>query len=269
MLPKITTRWRITRISDGASALQEDDIATEYPLTIRLGEEEFATIVCSPTDLEEMTIGFLASEGVIRAVSEIKELRIDEERGFVYVELLHEQSTSKDDYARRFIGSCCGKSRQFYFQNDVRTARTSMSRTTLTPAQCSSLMRQLQNSSSEFKLTGGVHNAALCTPTELLAVRTDIGRHNALDKLFGYALKQRLPITDKIIAFSGRLSSEVVLKAAKIGVGIMLSKSAPTDLALKLADDLGITCVGFIRGSEMNVYTHGYRIIEKRGSSAD
>ena len=92
-------------------------------------------------------------------------------------------------------------------------------------------------------------------------MRADIGRHNALDKLFGYALRRATARRrDKIIAFSGRLSSEVVLKAAKIGVGILLSKSAPTDLALKLADDLGITCAGFIRGHEMNVYTHGHRI---------
>ncbi|RAP74866.1 formate dehydrogenase accessory sulfurtransferase FdhD [Paenibacillus montanisoli] len=263
MLPNITAKWRIRKYnSSGAASLQEDDIATEYPLTIRLDGEDFATIVCSPTDLEEMTVGFLASEGIIRQAAEIESLRIDEERGFVYVELFNKQSTSKDDVSKRFIGSCCGKSRQFYFHNDARTARTSMSRMVLTPSQCIALMRLLQSSSGEFKLTGGVHNAALCTADELLAVRTDIGRHNALDKLFGYALRQRLAVTDKIIAFSGRLSSEVVLKAAKIGVGILLSKSAPTDLALKLAEDLGITCAGFIRGSEMNVYTHGHRIVD-------
>ncbi|SFT20510.1 formate dehydrogenase accessory sulfurtransferase FdhD [Paenibacillus sp. BC26] len=269
MLPSITAKWRIRKYSGGAASLQEDDIATEYPLTVRLDGEEFATIVCSPTDLEEMIIGFLASEGVIRQAAEIESLRIDEERGFVYVELFNKHSTSKDEVSKRFIGSCCGKSRQFYFHNDARTARTSMSRMTISPVQCSALIRLLQNSSGEFKLTGGVHNAALCTATELLAVRTDIGRHNALDKLFGFSLQQRIAITDKIIAFSGRLSSEVVLKAAKIGVGILLSKSAPTDLALKLAEDLGITCVGFIRGNEMNVYTHGHRIVDEQNESEE
>ncbi|QHW31634.1 formate dehydrogenase accessory sulfurtransferase FdhD [Paenibacillus rhizovicinus] len=262
MLPRITTTWPIRKYTDGAASLREDDIASEYPLTVELDGEEFATIVCSPTDLKELAIGFLASEGIIREAVDLKELRIDEERGYVYAELHRPQSTGKDDYSKRFIGSCCGKSRQFYFRSDARTARTSMSRLTVSPAQCMALMRLLQHSSAEFQLTGGVHNAALCTRDALIAVRTDIGRHNALDKLFGYALQQRLPVADKIIAFSGRLSSEVVLKAAKIGVGILLSKSAPTDLALKLADDLGITCVGFIRGREMNVYTHGERIVE-------
>ncbi|WP_219835153.1 formate dehydrogenase accessory sulfurtransferase FdhD [Paenibacillus sp. R14(2021)] len=262
MLPNATTSWSIRKYTAGEASIQEDEIAAEYPLTVQLDGEEFATIVCSPTDLTELAIGFLASEGVIREVKDIKELRIDEERGYIYAELHHKQSTGKDDYAKRFIGSCCGKSRQFYFRSDARTARTSMTRMTVTAPQCMTLMRLLQQSSAAFQLTGGVHNAALCTSSALIAVRADIGRHNALDKLFGYALQQRLPAADKIIAFSGRLSSEVVLKAAKIGVGILLSKSAPTDLALKLADDLGITCVGFIRGGDMNVYTHGYRIVD-------
>jgi FdhD protein len=122
-------------------------------------------------------------------------------------------------------------------------------------------MRLLQESSADFKQTGGVHNAALCCADELIAVRTDIGRHNTLDKLYGFWLKHPLPLYDKVIAFSGRISSEVLLKTAKIGVGILLSKSAPTDLALRLADDLGITAVGFIRGDRFNVYSHPERII--------
>ena len=84
----------------------------------------------------------------------------------------------------------------------------------------------------------------------------DIGRHNALDKIYGHLLRQRISVRDKVLAFSGRVSSEVVLKAAKIGVGVLLSKSAPTDLALRLAHDLGITVVGFIRRDHLTVYTH-------------
>jgi FdhD protein len=123
-------------------------------------------------------------------------------------------------------------------------------------------MRLLHDSSDDFQATGGVHNAALCEPDRLLAVRADIGRHNALDKLFGHSLRSGISPHGKIIAFSGRLSSEVVLKTAKIGAAVLLSKSAPTDLALDLAHDLGITAVGFIRGDRMNVYTHPERIAE-------
>jgi FdhD protein len=257
----VTARWRTVRIAGGERIEREDDIAAEYPLTFRLDGEEFATIVCTPSDLEDLAVGFLASEGVIRTPDDLRSLDIDPQRGFVYAELRRKASFSQAYYGKRFIGSCCGKSRQFYFQSDVRTARTSVSRTRLAPAQCAALMEELQRRSAAFRQTGGVHNAALCTPEELLVVRADIGRHNALDKVYGSALRSRIPTADKIVAFSGRISSEVALKAAKIGVGLLLSKSAPTDLALKLADDLGITCVGFIRGGEMNVYTHAHRIV--------
>jgi FdhD protein len=142
----------------------------------------------------------------------------------------------------------------------MKTAKTVMTKSTVTPEQCHNLMKQLQESSSHFQLTGGVHNAGLCTSDGIVVSRTDIGRHNALDKLFGYCIMNRILLKDKIIVFSGRISSEVLLKAAKIGVGIILSKSAPTNLALDLAEDLGITAVGFIRGNGFNVYTHQERI---------
>ena len=132
---------------------------------------------------------------------------------------------------------------------------------TVTTEQVWSLMERLQTGSKDFIATGGVHNAALCAADDLLAVRTDIGRHNALDKLYGYSLLHGIRMADKLIAFSGRLSSEVVLKAAKMGCGLLLSKSAPTDLALKLAEELGITCIGFIRGRRLTVYTYPERLI--------
>lgn len=252
--------WRAIRYDGNNSVEIDDPIAVEFALTINLDREEFATMVCSPSRLRELVYGFLASEGVIREASGVKELLLDRERGYAHVELAAKPGISRDKAAKRFIGSCCGKSRQFYFYNDMLTARTIMTRTTITAAQCVSLMEKLQASSNDFHSSGGVHNAALAFGDELLSVMTDIGRHNALDKLYGYCLLNGLKTSDKAIVFSGRLSSEVVLKAAKMGCGILLSKSAPTDLALRLADDLGITCVGFIRNGKCNVYTHRERI---------
>lgn len=256
----VTSRWPILKYESGRLQEKEDEVADEFPLTIRVDGEEFATIVCSPSDLEDMVIGFLASEGMIRTMEDIAKLSLDEARGFADVQLAAAQNTGKDWYNKRFIGSCCGKSRQFYFHNDTRTAKTVMSRTTITPEQCLALMRGLQHASSDFRNTGGVHNAALCTTEELLTARTDIGRHNALDKLYGHCLRHRIPLKGKVLVFSGRVSSEVLLKTAKIGVGVLLSKSAPTQLALRLASDLGITVIGFIRGDSFNVYTHPERL---------
>ncbi|MCA1029537.1 formate dehydrogenase accessory sulfurtransferase FdhD [Bacillus timonensis] len=261
MNSNVSSNRSIVKYENGALVTTSDEVVYEFPMTIYVNNEEFATMVCTPTDLEELIIGFLASEGIIRLKDDITQLNIDADRGLAYVELTTTQSTSQEYYSKRFIGSCCGKSRQFYFQNDARTAKTSTSKKTLHPAQCITLMNKMQESSLVFKQTGGVHNAALCTEDELLVTFTDIGRHNALDKILGYSLINRIPVRDKIIVFSGRISSEVLLKAAKIGVGIVLSKSAPTDLAIKLAEDLNITAVGFIRGNSFNVYSHPERIV--------
>lgn len=254
--------WEIVRFKEGRSSRLDEEVAEEYPFTVVVNGEEFATMVCSPSHLHDLLVGFLASEGIIRFYDEIKQIRIDEDRGFAYIELTKPIDAGRHDHSKRFIGSCCGKSRQFYFKSDVKTAKTITSRLTIPVDQCFSLMKQLQSQSEQFIRTGGVHNAALADTDGLLAIRTDIGRHNALDKIYGHILKDRIHLARKLIVFSGRISSEVLLKVSKIGVGILISKSAPTDLALKLAMDLGITVIGFARGDKMNVYTHPHRIIE-------
>lgn len=260
MAGQMIEHWKIKKITGDQFEEVEDTVAEEYPLTISLNGEEFATMLCSPTHIEDLVVGFLAGEGVIRSIDDIDTMTVNQGQGFVYVQLREQLVINQKDYAKRFIGSCCGKSRQFYFQNDVKTARTIMSRLSITPKQCYDLMEKLKLKSDTFQITGGVHNAALATIDDLVVTRSDIGRHNALDKLYGYSIKDKMKINDKLIVFSGRISSEVLLKVAKMGIGLLLSKSAPTDLALKLAKDLGITTVGFIRGEDMNIYTHDHRI---------
>lgn len=262
MSKTIQKEWEIVRFDGHTPSARDEIIATEFPLTILLNGQEFATMVCSPTNLKDLLVGFLASEGIIRFYDEITSLSIDEGNGFAYVELNKPLEVTLNDHSKRFIGSCCGKSRQFYFKSDVKTAKTVRSHLSISVNQCYSLMNQLQEESMQFKKTGGVHNAALGTVDDILSVRTDIGRHNALDKIYGDILKNRTPLKDKVVVFSGRISSEVLLKVSKIGIGILLSNSAPTDLALKLAKDLGITTIGFVRNDKMNVYTHPERIEE-------
>jgi FdhD protein len=262
MEKQTTVKKSILKFVDDGLVEQEDEIVTEYPLTIIVNGEEFATMVCTPDHLEELVIGFLASEGLVRFKSDIKNMSIDTNRGFAYIDLHVKQPISQQYFSKRFIGSCCGKSRQFYLHNDVKTAKTVMSNIKISVEQCFHLMKTMQNGSITFQQTGGVHNAALCTANELIVSRSDIGRHNALDKIYGHCLLHEISVRDKIVAFSGRVSSEVLLKVSKIGVGILLSKSAPTDLALKLAEDLNITVVGFIRGNTLNVYTHPKRILD-------
>lgn len=263
----LTASKTIHRFCENGKVEMEDEIAVEFPLTIILNGEEFATIICTPADLQDMIVGFLASEGVIRFARDIQSLTVNDHQGYAYVETTTKPSVTQDFYMKRMIGSCCGKSRHFYFQNDAKTAKTVMNEMEVPVRRCFELIDELQRHSEGFKKTGGLHNAALCTQDEIIAVRTDIGRHNALDKLYGYIFWNNTHVNDKLIAFSGRISSEVLLKISKMGIGILLSKSAPTNLALDFAEELNITVAGFIRGNNMNVYTHSKRIIQSEPES--
>lgn len=160
ILLKTTTNKNILRYSDNELVEIEDAVAEEFPLTIYLNDVEFATMVCSPEHLEELVIGFLASEGAIKRFSDIEFMNLDDHGGFCHIRLNREIPTDHFIYSKRILGSCCGKSRQFYFQNDVDTAKVSMAKTTLTPAQCIELMQGMQEQSIIFKETGGIHNAS-------------------------------------------------------------------------------------------------------------
>lgn len=253
----------IFRYVDGRFMEKEDRVVVEHPVTIKINDREFATIVCSPEYIEDMAVGFLASEGVIPKYKDIKSIRVQEELGIVHIETDKMYPFYEKLLNKRYITSCCGMSRQgFVFANDALTAKKmTETHVTLTPADCFFLMEQMEQSADMFRETGGVHNAALCDSNGIVLARMDIGRHNALDKIYGHCLKHQISVRDKVIVFSGRISSEILLKVAKIGCEIVLSKSAPTELALTLAEELGITTVGFIRQNSFNLYTHPERIV--------
>lgn len=259
------TNRTITRYLNGKIEKVDDVVATEKPFTIKLNEKEFATFVCTAEYIEDMVIGFLASEGVISKFTDIDDVWTQEKEGFVHVKTNYTNAFYEKFHSKRYITSCCGKSRQgFVFFNDAKLSHHfKQVNVQLTYQDCFRLMEEMQTRSAVFQETGGVHNAALCTRDGVLLSRLDIGRHNALDKIYGHCLRHQVPLEDKIIVFSGRISSEIVTKVAKIGCEIVLSKSAPTEMALELAEELGMTTVGFIRNSSLNVYTRPDRIVEE------
>lgn len=256
----VSSNQSIIRYENGQLFETEDFYVTEFPLTIMVNGEEFATIICSPTNMQELVLGFLASEGAILKRDELKSIQIDDSKGFAHVELTKSLGDRFEYSTKRMIASCCGKSREFYFHNDAAIAKTSMSKIELHPQQILRMMTQLQSASVIFKQTGGLHNAAISDGNTFFEHRQDIGRHNALDKLYGYCIQRHISVRDKVLIFSGRISSEILIKAAKIGVGVILSKSAPTTLAVQLAKDLNITAIGFIRDGNFNIYSHPERI---------
>ncbi|MGG0237692.1 formate dehydrogenase accessory sulfurtransferase FdhD [Bacillus rhizoplanae] len=241
----------------------EDSIVTEFPVTVKINGQEFVTMVSTPEYIEDMVIGFLASEGIIRKYEDIDEIWVQDKEGYVHVKTTKINPYYRDIQNKRYITSCCGMSRQgFVFANDALTAKKMNDiRVKISAQDCFRLMNDMQQSAATFQHTGGVHNAALCDVNGIVLSRMDIGRHNALDKIYGHCLKNNISIGDKIIVFSGRISSEILLKVAKIGCEVILSKSAPTELALELAEQLGITTIGFIRNQSLNVYTHPERVV--------
>lgn len=265
-MKSIQVEREIFRYDKGEMKCIEDSIVTEFPVTVKINGQEFVTMVSTPEYIEDMVIGFLASEGIIRKYEDIDEIWVQDKEGYVHVTTTKINPYYRDIPNKRYITSCCGMSRQgFVFVNDALTAKKMNDiRVKISVQDCFRLMDDMEESAATFQNTGGVHNAALCDVNGIVLSRMDIGRHNALDKIFGYCLKNSISIGDKIIVFSGRISSEILLKVAKIGCEVILSKSAPTELALELAEELGITAIGFIRNQSLNVYTHPERIVNMK-----
>ncbi len=162
---------------------------------------------------------------------------------------------------KRFITSGCGRGASFYSAADA-TGQKVESQLEMSAHEVFTLVGEFQHRSWTYRATGGVHSAALCDTKNILLFSEDIGRHNAIDKIFGECVLKDIPTDDRIIITSGRISSEILLKVAKRNIPILISKSAPTDLGVKLANDLGVTLLGFVRGKRINAYTNNWRIMK-------
>lgn len=250
----------ILRLTEGGGRNIEDMVAREFPLTIILNNQELVTLLCSPTDLRYLAIGFLSSEGLLKSRGEIKKIIVDERRGVVRVETEEGGELVGDVLFKRLITSGCGRGVSFYSANDTMGQKIE-SQVEMSAHDVFTLVGDFQYRSQVYRATGGVHSAALCDTKSILVFSEDIGRHNAIDKIFGECVLKDIPTDDRIIITSGRISSEILLKVAKKNIPIIISKSAPTDLGVKLANDLGVTLLGFVRGKRINAYTNNWRIV--------
>jgi len=230
-------------------------------MTVFLNDTELATLICSPGSHEELAAGFLLSEGLVRFPSDIKEIAFHEEDGLLWVETTCPVPEA-ENFLRRQIASCCGKGRAApYFINDARQLQPVQSASRFAAPDLLRLIGLLEEKSASFRLTGGVHSAALADSTDLLVMYEDIGRHNAVDKVLGYAFLNRIVTGDKCLLLSGRVSSEILIKAARMGLPLVVSRSAPTLLAVELADQYGVALVGFARGERLSVYSHEEKVM--------
>lgn len=252
---------QIMRIDDEKIYSEEDFVIIEYPLTIFLNGEEFITLLCTPMSLDCLTVGFLISEGFIKNKDGIEAMKIDEEQGIVYVELKEKHLLAEKLHGKRTMTTGCGKGTIFYNVIDALKTKKVYNSLCVTRKYLLEISKELNKMSQLFIKTGGVHSCLLCSKEEGLIFHEDVGRHNAIDKIIGEAFIKDIDLKDKIILTSGRISSEMLLKSAKVGISIVVSRSAATDLAIELAKNLGITLVGFARGKKMNIYSHEERIL--------
>ncbi|MHA7210358.1 formate dehydrogenase accessory sulfurtransferase FdhD [Arthrobacter sp. MDT1-65] len=271
---RVTQRRRITKFRVGAqTGRREDVLAGEEPLEIRLGGSAFTVTMRTPGDDFDLVAGFLVSEGIVWEPGQLPSLRycagVDDngQQTFNVVEAQLRPGVELPDTAMErhvYTSSSCGicgtasidavrKSSRFDLHDDPAPVDLGI---------LASLPGRLRESQKLFDRTGGVHAAGLFTAEgELLCLREDVGRHNAVDKVVGWALREgMLPLRGTILQVSGRASFELVQKAQLAGIPVLAAVSAPSSLAADLADDAGLTLVGFSRGTTLNCYSHPDRI---------
>ncbi len=256
----IVERFPVQRVTKEGKKDTEEIVVKELPLTIILNNQELVTLLCSPTDLRYLAIGFLSSEGLIRNKGEIKRITVDDRRGVVWVETEGYKGLASGPLLKPLIASGGGRGAYSYSAADAQGQAKIQSQIGISAHEVFNLVNEFQHRSQVYQATGGIHSAALCNTKGILTFNEDIGRHNAIDKVFGECILNDIPPDDCIIITSGRVSSEILLKVAKRKIPIIISISAPTNLGVRLADDLGITLIGFVRGKRMNVYTNGWRV---------
>ena len=270
---RTTARRRVLRLGGPTEVERPDTLVVEEPLEIRVGGAPLAVTMRTPGDDMDLAAGFLVSEGVITRTEELEAMRYcagatDEGLNtYNVLDLTLAAGVAPPDpsLARAFYttSSCglCGKASL----DAVRTqARWSVEGDPLTVAAATlaTLPDLLRAAQQVFDKTGGLHAAGLFTATgELLVMREDVGRHNAVDKCVGWALREGLlPLRGTVLLVSGRASFELTQKAWMAGIPLLAAVSAPSSLAVDLAEEAGMTLVGFLRGPSMNLYTGAHRV---------
>lgn len=257
-----TKEYDILRINKDLRDEEKDPVVVESPFTIFIDDKEIITLLCTPKSLEELSIGFIVSEGFIDSIEDIEKIAIDEKSSIAYIDLKRKNSFAESFQGKRTITSGCGKGTVFYNVLDSFKSKKIENPLKIDIATIKENMRDFNKKSELFLKTGGVHSCGLYEGRQMLIFEEDIGRHNALDKIIGRALKENMDLKDKTIFTSGRISSEILIKTAKREISTIVSRSAPTSLAIDMARELRINLIGFVRGEKLNIYTNRENIGE-------
>jgi len=270
--------WHIQRVRADSVESVDDRVVTEEPLEIVINGQSVAVLMRLPGWEKELVTGFCVSEGYVRSIDDVllvhhcgrglpapgpAEGDTNGSRNRVELRVTPEgfYPPARPDVVR-LIRSGCGAA-------DIAALGATLPRVTgdlrVAAEVLLGLGQALREGQQAHHSAGGTHAAGLFTATgELAVVAEDIGRHNALDKVIGYCLLRRIPLADKVLVTTGRASYEMALKAVRAGIPIVATISAPTSLAVQLAEDRGLTLIGYLRGGRMNVYTHPWRVATQK-----
>lgn len=243
---------RIDKIKDNSREETEDLIAVEKRISISVNGKNLLNLYCTPLMIRELVVGIINNEGLISGEWCLDRMNIE------YGEEIKVDISSEGhvrEGARTITSGCAGgvsmsgKMPEKILDDAVFAADT-----------IRKLFREFQKRSEVYKITGGVHSAAIADSENILAFAEDIGRHNAVDKVTGYCIIENISFKGRMLLVSGRISSDIVLKSARCGIIVIVSRAAPTSLAVEISEKTGITLVGFMRGERMNVYSEKQRI---------
>lgn len=230
----------------------------EHVVTIYLNNKLLTSLMATPFQVKELVIGFLYSENIINTPAELTRITLnqDKRKSQVWVE----SNTKEIDQKARIMTSGCGRGFTFLCPSDTDGMEPLNSVIRINIAGMTVLAKKMIATATLYNQSGGIHSAALCDPKEIISFSEDIGRHNAVDKVVGDSLLRTIDLAGKIMLTTGRISSEMLLKAFRAGIPILGSLTSPTDLAVELGEKLGVTIAGYIRGGRMKIYTHPGRL---------
>jgi len=249
-------------LSTSKAEKKTDYVAEEIPLHLFVNNTLLVTILCTPTNIKELAVGHLLSEGFLKSIDEVEEITAKETENVCYVKL--KPTVNVEDRVKlsrlnaRVIVSACGADSPYQYTGKIPIVESTL---TVDAKVIFDSVNQLNFKAEGFKKTGGLHVAAIYKSNgSMLALAEDVGRHNAVDKVIGIAALNKVDFGTCFLALSGRISGDVAFKAAKVGLPIIASLSAALSSGLTTAKDSNVTLAGFVRGKRLNVYTASKRI---------
>lgn len=249
--------WRYRRVERDTSRMVDGAVVDEQMVRFHVNGLELAIFMCTPKDLEFLALGFLRSEGIIQGLADVRLVDVCPTRSCVDVWL---HKADFEPPGRAILTSGCGGG--ITFDDLSQRVERVRSQRQVTAGQLNDGLRQLLAAANLYAITRGVHTSGLHDGQRLVAVAEDVGRHNTIDKLWGFCMRHNIDPAGHLLFATGRISSEMLNKAAKMKVPVVASRTSPTSLSVRLAQEWDMLLAGYVRSNSFNVYAGAWRLLD-------